>query len=172
MALGKWRFSRSRNSRKSRNSSGKTGPSTSGSTTPVESDGSDVTNAQPQARTQSPILRTFPGSLRSSQRSRTASTDDDVNLARLHKPFTKQNLEHQKILSAFEWNFGTRRTGQGAMSICSGISPCSSRRASVDYDQPFSPFDQRDAQPRFGSDLACDGPVRMLGGGFEKDRAA
>ncbi|RYP65273.1 hypothetical protein DL770_009035 [Monosporascus sp. CRB-9-2] len=171
MAFGKWRFSRSRNSRKSRNSSGKTDSSTNGSTTPVESDGPDVTNAQPQARTESRILRTFPGSFRSSQRSRTASAEKDVNYARLHKPFTKQNLEHQKILSAFEWNFGTR-TSQGAMSICSGISPCSSRRASVDYDQPYSPFDSTDAQPRFSSDLACDGPLPMLGGEFEKDRAA
>ncbi|RYP58542.1 hypothetical protein DL769_008916 [Monosporascus sp. CRB-8-3] len=165
MAFGKWRFSRSRNSRKSRNSSGKTGSSTNGSTTPVESDGPDVTTAQPQGRTQSRILGTF----RSSQRSRTASTEKDVNYARLHKPFTKQNLEHQKILSAFEWNFGTRRTSGGAMSICSGISPCSSRRASVDYDQPFSPFDRTDAQPRFSSDLACDEPVQMIGGGFEKN---
>jgi len=172
MAFGKWRFSRSRNSRKSRNSSGKTGSSTNGSTTPVESDGPDVANAEPQARTQSRILRTFPGNFRSSQRSRTASTEKDVNYARLHKPFTKQNLEHQKILSAFDWNFGTRRTSQGAMSICSGISPCSSRRASVDCDQLLSPFDRTDAQPRFSSDLACDGPLPMLGGGFEKNSAA
>ncbi|KAI3336434.1 hypothetical protein HD806DRAFT_5738 [Xylariaceae sp. AK1471] len=62
---------------------------------------------------------------------------DDPAFARLHKPFTPQNLEHQKLLSAFEWNsnnFDDNRHRR--WSDASGLSPCASRRVSVvDYGE-------------------------------------
>lgn len=40
-------------------------------------------------------------------------TRDDPAYSRLHKPFTKQNLEHQKLLGAFDWSY---RDGAAASS--------------------------------------------------------
>ncbi len=157
MAFGKWRLSRGR---KGSNSSAEQDASTNGTTTPVESEGRSITKAQPP-EPRSSVLRTLTGSFKSSGSLKPQRpppkiiTEKDQEYARLHKPFTKQNLEHQKILSAFEWNFGARSTDQGAMSIHSSVSPCTSRHGSVDHDHLFPPSSRTDTRPRFNSnDLA------------------
>lgn len=172
MAFGKWRLSRA--SRKGSNSSAENDASTNGTTTPVENEGQSVTKSQSQP-SQSSILRTLTGSLkpqRQPQRPRRL-TEKDSEYARLNKPFTKQNLEHQKILNAFEWNVGASRTNQRAVSICSGISPCTSRQGSVDHDHLFPPSSRTDTRPRVSSDLAYKVPLdrlNILGGGAGKGR--
>ncbi|KAI1247809.1 hypothetical protein MGN70_011702 [Eutypa lata] len=174
MAFGKWRLSRSR---KGSNSSAENDTSTNGTTTPVESEGQSVTKPRSHEPSQSSILRTLTGSLkpqRQPQRPRKL-TEKDQEYARLHKPFSKQNLEHQKILNAFEWNFGASRTNQRALSICSGISPCTSRQGSVDHDHLFPPSSRTDTRPRVSSDLAYEvtlDRLKILGKGSEKGRVA
>lgn len=148
MAFGKWRLSRSR---KGSNSSADNDASTNGTVTPVENEGQSITKPQSQEPSQGSILRTLTGSLKP-QRPRKL-TEKDSEYARLHKPFTKQNLEHQKILNAFEWNFGTSSANQRAVSICSGISPCTSRQGSVDHDHLFPPSSRTDTRTRVSSDL-------------------
>ena len=61
-----------------------------------------------------------------------ASSSSRPTQRRMHpseRPLTEINLRHQEMLSAFTFKFG--RTG-GPMPNLGGISPCSSRRASVD----------------------------------------
>ncbi|KAI1417755.1 hypothetical protein F5Y13DRAFT_62132 [Hypoxylon sp. FL1857] len=129
MALGRWTFPSSR--KQSSTSSG--GNRTTGSTTPTDNETQDPT------KTQSRILRSFTGGFKSSKPKKSTERDE---LAHLNKPFSQQNLEHQKILNAFEWNFSsTRRSSQGGRSSISDISPCASRHASVDHGRMNNPME-------------------------------
>lgn len=47
------------------------------------------------------------------------------------KPLTRQNMEHQEMLSQFTWTFGTSRPEQIEGDDFSGISPCCTRAPSV-----------------------------------------
>ncbi|KAK7751626.1 hypothetical protein SLS62_006452 [Diatrype stigma] len=169
MAFGKWRLSRGR---KGSNSSAEHDASTNGTTTPVESEGQSITKPRSHEPSQSSILRTLTGTLKPPRPRRL--TEKDSEYARLHKPFTKQNLEHQKILSAFEWNFGAS-TNQRTPSICSGISPCTSRQGSVDHDNLYPPSSRTDTRARVSSDLgygvSLDRLARLNIRGSNKRRA-
>jgi len=78
--------------------------------------------------------------------------------AHLHKPFTPENLEHQKILSTFEWNFGTKRNSFD--SSFSGISPCTSRRGSIsDGERSLPPLDCADLSARIAKSSLDDEDV-------------
>ncbi|KAI8634613.1 hypothetical protein F5Y19DRAFT_118763 [Xylariaceae sp. FL1651] len=157
MALGKWRFSSSRkHSATSLSNSG----TTTGMTTPTDST-HELSSSSNMSSPSSPLSPSSPSQSRfswfkSSPRSsplpsKKSISRDDPAFARLHKPFTAQNLEHQKLLNAFEWNFGRqRRPSHGARSYISSISPSASRSASIDYgyefgyDQTLSPNDPQD----------------------------
>ena len=162
MAFGKWRFSRSR-----KGSSGSAGSeaNTNGTTTPVD-EGRSYTKSQPEepsSSSQPRLLRSLTGSFTARPQRPRKLTEKDQEYARLHKPFTKQNLEHQKILAGFEFNFGARSAAgqqgqshsqsQRPMSICSGISPCTSRRGSAQHDNLFPPSSRTDTYGRGGSEL-------------------
>lgn len=47
------------------------------------------------------------------------------------KPMTAQNLEHQEMLSHFQWTFGASRPEQIEDEDFMGISPCCTRAPSV-----------------------------------------
>jgi hypothetical protein len=55
---------------------------------------------------------------------------------RINRPLNEQNMEHQRILAAFVFNFGRTRSRRsnslGAWSARSGISPGATRHASID----------------------------------------
>lgn len=160
MAFGKWRLSRGR---KGSNSSAEQDANTSGSTTPVDSSGEGQNLPKPRSHepSQGSILRSLTGTFKPTRPRKL--TEKDAEYARLHKPFTKQNLEHQKILSAFEWNFGTNRGGdREVMSICSGISPCTSRQGSVDHDHLYPPSSRTDTRRRVSSVLSNEVPFEHL----------
>ena len=163
MAFGKWRFSRGR---KGSSGSAGSGATTNGTTTPVD-DGRSYTKSQPEESSQPRILRSLTGSFTARPQRPRKLSEKDQEYARLHKPFTKQNLEHQKILASFEFNFGSRTAAtanqnQRAMSICSGISPCTSRRGSVQHDNLFPPSSRTDTHGRSGNDLTHKVPLDRL----------
>ncbi|KAH9884606.1 hypothetical protein F4778DRAFT_557010 [Xylariomycetidae sp. FL2044] len=120
MGIRKWRFGSGR--KESSVSSNDT--DTNGTTTPTETESPEL------SKSQSRIGRITSGF--KSHRSKKSAGPDEY--PHLHKPFTPQNLEHQKMLNAFEWNFGkTRRMSLSGQSCMSGISPTATRHPSVDY---------------------------------------
>ncbi|KAI0597701.1 hypothetical protein F4775DRAFT_593169 [Biscogniauxia sp. FL1348] len=148
MALGRWKFSSSRN--KSSTSSGE--QSSNGTTTPTDNGSQDFLKASSRLR------RTF--TTFRAHRSKKSGEQDEY--AHLNKPFTKQNLEHQKVLNAFEWNFGRRRPSHGGRSSMSGISPCCSRIPSIDYEGMFPPPNQMETHVGFNP-LAGEAPQEISG---------
>ncbi|KAI0453299.1 hypothetical protein F5B21DRAFT_293404 [Xylaria acuta] len=144
MSLGKWRFG-SRN--RSTGSSGKGDMSSSSSSTtrtssPVNNRGSvsggnsnrnSKTSSSPSSSSSSSSSRL--SWFRSSDRAKRKSiiSRDDPAFARLHKPFTPQNLEHQKLLSTFEWNCDDD-SGCKRRRTSLSISPCATRNATIDDD--------------------------------------
>jgi hypothetical protein len=155
--MGKWRIG----GRKQSGSSGENEDGPSGTVTPDgSSEGQELTKAP------SRFLRTLRSGLRSSGSKQGKERDD---YAHLNQPFSQTNLEHQKLLSAFAWNFGKRRPSHGGRSSISGISPSASRNASVDSGH-FPPYrgDMRDAHPHFSSSLIRDAPQEVPG--EESDR--
>ncbi|KAI0887482.1 uncharacterized protein GGS22DRAFT_109931 [Annulohypoxylon maeteangense] len=141
MALGRWTFP---TSRKQSTASSGTNRTTNGSTTPTDSE------TQESTKSPSRILKTFTGGFISHKSKKSVDRDE---LAHLNRPFNQQNLEHQKILNAFEWNFGRRKTSHSGRSIASGISPSTSRNNSVDRGHS-SHYDPTEPHPRFDSSLA------------------
>ncbi|KAI0194199.1 hypothetical protein F4808DRAFT_354091 [Astrocystis sublimbata] len=139
MSLGKWSFgSRTRSTA----SSGNSDTSTSSSSTRASSlfnnrsSGSNNSNnnkTSPASPTSSSSSSKRLSWFRSSSRPKRKSiiSRDDPAFARLHKPFTAQNLEHQKMLSAFDWNFDDD-SDHRRQRISLEISPCASRNATVD----------------------------------------
>ncbi|KAI1501237.1 hypothetical protein F5X99DRAFT_206197 [Biscogniauxia marginata] len=154
MALGRWKFSSGR--KKSSTSSGD--QSSNGTMTPTDSEGHDL-------KTSSRLRRTLTGFR--THKSKKSSERDEY--AHLNKPFTKQNLEHQKVLNAFEWNFGRRRPSHGGQSSMSGISPCCSRIPSIDYEHMFPPPNQRETHVGFNNSLAYEAPREVSGEESDKD---
>ncbi|KAI1335114.1 hypothetical protein F5Y15DRAFT_398925 [Xylariaceae sp. FL0016] len=135
MAFGKWSFRSSRNQSSSASSS-KSNTSTTGTTTPIEIESQEL------AKTSSRLVRTFASGFKSQKQRKPAGPDEYPHL---HKPFTRQNLEHQKLFEAFEWNFG-RTTSHGGRSSFSGVSPYASRSPSFDYDRTLPPSDNDEIQ--------------------------
>ncbi|KAF2972125.1 hypothetical protein GQX73_g1425 [Xylaria multiplex] len=136
MSLGKFKFPGSR--KQSTASSGNSDTTTSSSSTTRSStptngpNGGSSSNSSRSSKTSSSSLSSSPFSwFRSPHRSKRRSTisRDDPLYARLHKPFTPQNLEHQKLLNAFEWNFDNDHCRRRRSSC---ISPCASRDMTVD----------------------------------------
>ncbi|KAI1819597.1 hypothetical protein F4861DRAFT_126561 [Xylaria intraflava] len=97
--------------------------------------------------------------LRSSLRSKRKSliSRDDPAFARLHKPFTPQNLEHQKLLGAFEWHFYNDSPAGGDDRGDDRRSQQQQRRRRPSLISSRSPFDSR--SPSF------DGYPRAFGDG-------
>ncbi|KAF3064020.1 hypothetical protein GL218_01208 [Daldinia childiae] len=145
MALGRWTFPNSR--KPSSASSG--GNRSNGTTTPTDNETQDL------SKSQSRILRTLTGGFRSHKPKKSEERDE---FAHLNKPFTQQNLEHQKILNTFEWNFGKRRSSHGGRSSTSGISPSASRNTSVDHSHVPPDSDPIETRPRFNSVLIQESP--------------
>ncbi|KAI2602704.1 uncharacterized protein GGS25DRAFT_106456 [Hypoxylon fragiforme] len=122
MALGRWTFPTSRK----QSTASSSGNRTNGASTPSDFE------TQDSSKSQFRLLRSLTGGFKSPKAKKTAEQQRD-ECYHLNKPFTPQNLEHQKILGAFEWNFGRRRkSSHGGRSSMSGISPSTSRNASVD----------------------------------------
>ncbi|KAI1378356.1 hypothetical protein F4677DRAFT_412949 [Hypoxylon crocopeplum] len=144
MALGRWTFPPSR--KQSTASSG--GSRTNGTTTPTDNEPQDP--AKPR------LLRRWTGGFKSNKPKKSTERDE---FAHLNKPFTQQNLEHQKILSSFEWNFRKRKSSHGGRSSMSGISPSASRNASVDHGHTSVHSDPTETHPRFDNALARE-PTR------------
>ncbi|KAI1640187.1 hypothetical protein F4809DRAFT_637856 [Biscogniauxia mediterranea] len=156
MALGRWKFSSSRN--KSSTSSGD--QSSNGTTTPTDNEGQDM------SKTSSRLRRTLT-TFRAHKSKKSGERDE---YAHLNKPFTKQNLEHQKVLNAFEWNFGRRRPSHSGRSSMSGISPCCSRIPGIDYyEDMFPPTNQMETHVGFNNSLACEAPHEVSGEESDKD---
>ncbi|KAI1268317.1 hypothetical protein F5Y18DRAFT_224542 [Xylariaceae sp. FL1019] len=131
MGLGKWRFGSSRaasteSSNGSETSTRTTSPTES--STELRSSYSDSSKPSLSTSSSSSPRRSW---FKSNQRKKAPGFDDPA-FARLHKPFTEQNLEHQKMLNAFEWNFGRQRR-PSTSSWISSVSPGASRRASIDF---------------------------------------
>ncbi|OTB06849.1 hypothetical protein M426DRAFT_318557 [Hypoxylon sp. CI-4A] len=142
MALGRWTFPSSRK----QSSTSSSGNRTNGTTTPTDNESQDA------ATRPSRLFRSLTGGFRSSHKSKKSTERDEY--AHLNRPFNQQNLEHQKILNAFEWNFGrTRQSSHGGRSSMSEISPSASRNTSVDHGPPT------DMHSRFDSALARE-PTR------------
>ncbi|CAJ2506194.1 Uu.00g003240.m01.CDS01 [Anthostomella pinea] len=134
MALGRWKFGSSRKaSTSSSSSNSNTDGTTNGTTTPVDNNNNDPAADGTLTKTTSRLSR-FASNLcshkskksSSSSYSNSTSSSSATNTfagreeyPHLHKPFTAQNLEHQRLLGAFEWNFG----GTPRRSSVSGISP-------------------------------------------------
>ncbi|KAI1877956.1 hypothetical protein JX265_002326 [Neoarthrinium moseri] len=158
--MGRWR----------RKQSGSSGDSNtlSESTTTEGSESRDLT------KTSSGIMRALTGGFRSS--SKPKKSKESPEDARLNRPFTHQNLEHQKILNAFAFNFGKRKLSHGARSSVSGVSPGASRNASFDsHHLPPTGLshhhgDRRDTHPRFNSSLAGQAPREVPGEESDKEQ--
>ncbi|KAI0439300.1 hypothetical protein F4803DRAFT_554229 [Xylaria telfairii] len=147
MSLGKWSFrGRNRSTASSGKSDISSSSSSSSSTTRTSSPANNRSSGSGNNSTRNSKTSSSSSSsssrlswFRSSNRSKRKSiiSRDDPAFARLHKPFTPQNLEHQKMLSTFEWTFdddddSACRRRQTSLSI----SPCASRNATVDDYAP------------------------------------
>jgi len=133
-------FNKLRSSLKRGQSSGSTSNNETPPTTTPTRQASDSSATSSNLSWSAPRLPSWlRSSLSSSQRKKSILTPKDPEYKRLNKPFTPQNLEHQKLLSAFDWNLAEngcsrrRRQSQDAMSFISGISPCATPRTSIDY---------------------------------------
>ncbi|KAI0542321.1 hypothetical protein GGR58DRAFT_304593 [Xylaria digitata] len=134
MSLGKFKFpgSRKQSTASSGNSDTTSSSSTTRSSTPTNGLNSGSSSNSSRSSKISSSSSSSPFSwFRSSHRSKRRSTisRDDPLYARLHKPFTPQNLEHQKLLNTFEWNFDNDHCRRRRSSC---ISPCASRDMTVD----------------------------------------
>ncbi|KAK6841356.1 hypothetical protein PG989_010092 [Apiospora arundinis] len=158
--------------RKPSTSSGENETAGTGTVTPDSSVGGQETGG---SKSPSRFIRTLTGFRPS--RSKKDKTSSNNNYAHLDRPFTQQNLEHQKILNAFAFSFGKtprRRTSHGAHSYASGISPCASRNTSVDGGSlsitRSHGSDRRETHPRFSSSLARDAPQEVPGEESDQER--
>lgn len=120
-------------------SSGSGSGSSSGSSGSSSKSGKTTSSRSSTSSSSSPFSW-FRSSPRAKGR-RSIISRDDPAFARLHKPFTPQNLEHQKLLSTFEWTFNEddndndaddeqRRRRRRRVSL--SLSPCASRDATAD----------------------------------------
>ncbi|KAI6092377.1 hypothetical protein F4821DRAFT_223883 [Hypoxylon rubiginosum] len=121
MAIGRWTWPSSRK----QSTTSSNGNRTNGTTTPTDNESS-----QDLSKSQSRLFRPFTSGFKSQKPKKSAERNE---YSHLDRPFTQQNLEHQKILNAFEWNFGRRKPSHGGRSSISGISPSASRNTSVDH---------------------------------------
>ncbi|KAK8055504.1 hypothetical protein PG993_000731 [Apiospora rasikravindrae] len=161
--------------RKPSTSSGENETAGTGTVTP------DSEGQEPGSKSPSRFIRTLTGfrPSRSSKKDKASrGGGDDGSYAHLERPFTQQNLEHQKILNAFAFSFGSskkqRRTSHGAHSHMSGISPCASRNTSVDGASLSATrshgSDRRETHPRFSSSLAHNAPQEVPGEESDQER--
>lgn len=156
--MGLWR-------RKQSASSGESS-ARSGTVTPVSS------VEQELVKTPSRLMKTLTGGLRSSKPKKPKEIPQDPHL---NRPFTQQNLEHQRMFDNFTFNFGRRKSSHGGRSIISGISPSASRNASIDSNHmPPSQHhnqhgDRRDTHPRFNNSLAEQAPQEVPGEESDRD---
>ncbi|KAI0392195.1 hypothetical protein F5Y17DRAFT_374746 [Xylariaceae sp. FL0594] len=137
-------------------------------------------------------LRSSLSSSSHQQRKRSALTPKDPAYKRLNKPFTPQNLEHQKLFSAFDWNLAEgggcsssqrrrrRRQGQDevgdndyddARSFVSGISPCASTRPSIDYGRRGR-FDDEGQHHPLPPRSSCVGPTDVANVASRQDNTS
>lgn len=137
-------FKRFGSSKTSQRSSGSDNDSSTASSPKGSTDGAGLT-----------LTKTTSSSSRLGRVFRSRKLSNKGEYAHLHKPFTPENLEHQKILNAFEWNFGTKRNSFD--SSISGISPCTSRRGSMsDGERSLPPLDCADLSARIAKSSIID----------------
>ncbi|KAJ3551862.1 hypothetical protein NPX13_g11257 [Xylaria arbuscula] len=76
-------------------------------TSPISSSGGNSGSRSSKSSLSSSPFSWFRSSPhRSNKKRKSTISKDDPAFARLHKPFTPQNLEHQRMFESFEWNFG------------------------------------------------------------------
>ncbi|KAI0128459.1 hypothetical protein BJ170DRAFT_682249 [Xylariales sp. AK1849] len=157
--MARWRIS----GRKQSTSSGEN-DALSGTVTPDGSEGQELA-----AKTPSRLIRTLTGGFRSTKPKK---SNEDSKDPRLNRPFTQQNLEHQKVLNAFAWNFGERKPSHGGRSSTSGISPGPSRNTSIDSSRSPSQHhgDRREMHPRFSTSFANETPQELSGEESDKEQ--
>ncbi|KAI0024848.1 hypothetical protein F4780DRAFT_479725 [Xylariomycetidae sp. FL0641] len=141
----RWRFG---SNRKQSTASSAASNSSNGTTTP-ENETSELT------KTPSRLMRSLTGGLKERKAKKKLATPEEY--AHLHKPFTRQNLEHQKMLNAFEWNFG-RTISHGGRSELSGVSPGASRHTSFEVDRSLPPSNLGETRVRFAGTLPSRPP--------------
>ncbi|KAL7626195.1 hypothetical protein AAE478_002965 [Parahypoxylon ruwenzoriense] len=146
MVLGRWTFSSSGK----RSTISSNDNDTNSTTTPTDNE------TQDPVKKQSRLLQTFAVSFKSQKSKKSGERNEP---AHLNKPFTQQNLEHQKILNAFEWNFGKSESSHGGRSSFGDISPSASRNTSVDHGRLPPASDSGNTHPQFSRSLANE-PVR------------
>ncbi|KAK5627669.1 hypothetical protein RRF57_003384 [Xylaria bambusicola] len=142
MSFSKWRFSNSRKQSPSSSSDIDTTMTLSSSssspmstpTSPTSSGGNSNRSSKSSSSLSVSPFSWFRSPNRPKKRKSTISRDDPA-FARLHKPFTPQNLEHQRMFETFEWNFGSSdgdddsyRRRRSSLSI----SPCATRDMTID----------------------------------------
>lgn len=120
--MGLWR-------RKHSGSSGESSSSnTSGTVTPVSSSEEPELNSKRSVR----LMKSLTNGLRSSKPKKVNYSDMTPLEQRINRPLTQRNLEHQRMFDDFTFDFGKRKQSFGGLSVISGISPCASRRGSMD----------------------------------------
>ncbi|KAI1368449.1 hypothetical protein F5Y08DRAFT_295822 [Xylaria arbuscula] len=160
MSFSKWKFSSSRktspsgssNIDTSLSSSPTTGMSTP--TSPISSSGGNSGSRSSKSSLSSSPFSWFRLSPHRSNKRKSTISRDDPAFARLHKPFTPQNLEHQRMFESFEWNFGGRSSSGSSNDDddsyrrrrSSSISPCATR------DMTFEGYALQDQSPQGSQD--------------------
>ncbi|KAI1085798.1 hypothetical protein F5B20DRAFT_575303 [Whalleya microplaca] len=165
MALGRWKF----------NSDGKpstsSGDNSNGTVTPTGSESQDTTAS---SKTHTGLLRSLTGSFREHRAhlaKKSAERREFRNRsAQLNKPLTRQNLEHQKILKEFTWEFGNRRLSHSGRSSFSGVSPGGSRRVSYDHGYPTPPSDPKETHAWFSNSSAHTPPHDVSSDDSDKEQ--
>ncbi|KAI1202630.1 hypothetical protein F5X97DRAFT_215756 [Nemania serpens] len=206
MSLGKWKLSRRRqttassgNSNMSSSSSSSSSSLTTRASSPISelsSSNIDINHSKRSRESKTSSSTTTPSSpsspfswLRSSRRSskrKSIISYHDPAFARLHKPFTPENLEHQKLFSTFEWTFGDdndvdgcrrRRRRRNSLSL----SPCASRNATADDYADENGYDYGQVDPHRHilppTDALCGSLARLSmreapGGDFDQENTA
>ncbi|ETS80512.1 hypothetical protein PFICI_08041 [Pestalotiopsis fici W106-1] len=167
--MGLWRRKHSGSSGESSNSD------TSGTVTPVGSSQEPELNSKRSVR----VMRSLTNGLRSNKPKKASITNNYQEMTplerRINRPFTQQNLEHQRMFDDFTFDFGKRKSSYGGRSIISGISPCASRTASIDSNYaPHSHHqhhgDRRETHAHYRNSLVEDVPWEVSGEESDKDR--
>ncbi|KAI1117917.1 hypothetical protein F5Y14DRAFT_290288 [Nemania sp. NC0429] len=190
MSLGKWKLSRRRPSTESSGNSNISSSSSSSSSTfssslttrastPISQSSSSSNNKGNNKTSSSPSSSSFSwlrSSRRTSKRKSLIAPDDPV-FARLNKPFTPENLEHQRIFSAFEWTFDDDDDDNSCrrrrMSL--SLSPCTSRTATTVDDYADEEVDPHHIPPPTDVLSGCLARLSMREGpgrGVDGDNAA
>ena len=165
--MGLWRRTHSGSSGESSNSD------TSGTVTPVSSGQEPELSSKRSVR----VMRSLTNGLRSNKPKKASINSQHHQEMtplerRINRPFTQQNLEHQRMFDDFTFDFGKRKSSYGGRSVISGVSPCASRTASIDSN--YAPHhshhgDRRETHAHYRNSLVEDVPWEVSGEESDKD---